>query len=108
MASGKDLASLFVPFERGDFVARKTRRLHSVVGGIALENQPMSATQDMLPILPMQFVRIVKKKHIVVPRPRISRAMNWSELCCIPAVTKLRVISLSTQGAVNPQHRVTA
>jgi hypothetical protein len=91
----------------GNNLPRGPRR-HGVIGrGAALEHDPLSTPEHMLPKFLVQTFGIIEQEDIVMPDLRFPGAMDGTPPTRISAVAELRVVAFAAKRALNPQHLIT-
>jgi hypothetical protein len=73
----------------------KVAGLELICSGIALNQQPLTATQYVLPELTMRAFYVIEQEDIVVPRVQVRQAMSGSDFARVTAITELRVVTFT-------------
>src|SRR3954466_15827281 len=89
-------------------LARHVRRSNSVGRGVAIQDEPLPAAENVLPVFPVRSLGVVKHEHEVVPGLAVGCAVRGPRLGGIATVTEFGVVALTAEWAGYSQHTVTA
>src|SRR3954452_13026966 len=89
-------------------LARHVRRSNGVGCGVAIQDQPLPAAENMLPVFPVRPLGVVEQEHKVVPGPEVGCTVRGPRLGGIATVTEFGVVALAAEWTGYPQHTVTA
>src|SRR4051812_40730350 len=84
-------------------------RLSDCVGrGVAVQDQPLPATENVLPVFPVRPLGIVKQEHEVVPDLAVRGAVRRPRPGGIATITEFGVVTLTAEWTRYSQHIATA